>query len=343
MEIIPFLRLNAQRVVILWLVGCIAAAGGAMYARSQPVRHTGESTVFLDRVYPGNRYDREPFVANFESAVKFLTSTHGRVGEQLDMSAVDVGNALEIDVPDNSDIAYVRFTTSDAQQAQRGAQLLATETLHTLTTDSAAAAQAALDRAQAQQAEALAAVQAITTPFAVVDLEREYESVDNQVKDLEKQVAGSDPNNVATVNLNALLEFRRQQRGAIANALPSFQDAKARLDKLSEVTNATQTTVDTANARVAVAQNGEAVVSEGTSPESKMQKMLRFGGAAAIAAVALAILVFLIIEAVNRPRARRVQASAGPVNGHSPTMASVPAAPTFPTGVGAGRPGPGPV
>ena len=102
MEIIPFLRLSGRRIVVLWVVAGLAGALGAFYAQQLPVRYTGEATVFLERVYPGLRYEREPFVNNYSSAVKFLTPVHERVGGQIGLNAAQVGNGLTIDVPNNS-------------------------------------------------------------------------------------------------------------------------------------------------------------------------------------------------------------------------------------------------
>lgn len=342
MEIIPFLRLSGRRIVVLWVVAGLAGALGAFYAQQLPVRYTGEATVFLERVYPGLRYEREPFVNNYSSAVRFLTPVHERVGGQIGLNAAQVGNGLTIDVPNNSDIAYVRFTADNIDTATAGAEAVATETLITLTNETQIAAQAALDRANAAKAEAQSQVDAITGPFGVVDLQREYEQVDLQVKDLEKQVTTLNPADPATVNVNALLEFRRGQRTQLAAALPAYQTANTRLRTLSEAAIAAQNGFDTAQARVAVAQNGEAVVSQGASPESSMQKMVRFGGAAAIIAAVLVLLGIIAIEAVNRPR--RSQRVAPPTP-NRPMQNGFPGAPPtngaqHPVGAGVNRPNP---
>ncbi len=308
MEIIPFLRLSGRRIVVLWVVAGIAGALGAFYAKQLPVRYTGEATVFLERVHPGLRYEREPFVNNYASAVVNLAPVHDRVGAQLGLDGGAVGNGLSIDVPSNSDIAYVYFTADNVDTATAGAEAVASETLVTLTNSTLVAAQAALDRANAAEAEAQSQVDAITAPFGVVDLQREYEQVDNQVKDLERQIATVNPADPSFPNITNLLDFRRNQRAQLAGALPEYLSANQRLQTVKSAADAAQVEVDTVEARVAVAQNGEAVVSQGASPESAVQKMVRFGGAAAIIATVLVLLGIIAIEAVNRPRrSQRVQ------------------------------------
>ncbi len=307
MEIIPFLRLSGQRLLVLWLVAGLAGAAGAFYATTLPVSYTGESTVFLERVYPGLRYEREPFVANYESAVQFLIPVHERVGSQVGMSTVAVGNALDITVPPSSDLAYVRFTADNADTAAAGAEALASQTLITLTNETVVAAQAALDRAAAAKAEGQSQLDAVTVPLLLVDVEREYQLIDDQVKELEKQIATLAPTDPAAANVQALLDFRRERRAVLAAALPPYQQAKTRLDTLQQAHLDAQTAYDTAVARVAVAENGEAVVNQGATPESGMQKMVRFGGAAAILAAVLDLLVFVAIEAMNRPRRSQQQ------------------------------------
>jgi hypothetical protein len=307
MEIIPFLRLSGQRLLVLWLVAGLAGAAGAFYANTLPVSYTGESTVFLERVYPGLRYEREPFVANYESAVRFLTAVHERVGGQVGMTTAGVGNALDIEVPPGGDFAYVRFTADNADTAVAGAEALANQTLITLTNETVVAAQAALDRAAAAEAEAQSQVDAVTVPLQVVDVEREHQVIDDQVKELEKQIATLAPTDPAAANVQALLDFRRERRAVLAAALPAYRSAKLRLDTLQEAHLGAQTAYDTAVARVAVAENGEAVVNQGATPESGLQKMVRFGGAAAILAAVLVLLVFVAIEAMNRPRRSQQQ------------------------------------
>ncbi|MEZ5265563.1 MAG: hypothetical protein R2755_28125 [Acidimicrobiales bacterium] len=99
-----------------------------------------------------------------------------------------MGNGTAIDVPSNSDIAYVRFTADNADTATAGAEAVASETLITLTNSTLIAARAASIRPTPPRPR-LIAVDAITAPFGVVDLQREYDQVDAQVKDLEKQIA----------------------------------------------------------------------------------------------------------------------------------------------------------
>ena len=333
MEIFPFLRLNGARVAALCVVAVCAALGGAALARQQPVIYTGQATVFLERVYTGPRFEREPQIANFKTAVKALPEVQAKVSEQTGVSVKDLLSHATVEVAPSSDIATITFTSSNAEVAQATAQALAQTTLQELTSASVVAAQANAQRAQQTHAAAAQQLTELTAPFGVLDLEREYEAVTGQVKDLERQVASTPSDNSSLATTQSLLEFRLNQRSLLAEALPAYREQADRVDKLRSESQGAQARLDEANTRLAVADNNEAVVAGLPSPESATQKMVRFGGAAALAAVTLALLAIVVFEAMrrrggvdlrDRPAARHRPDARDPSAGAWPATAFVP-------------------
>lgn len=312
MEIIPFLRLSGRRILLLWIVGGTAAALAGTYARNQPVTSTASTSVFLERVYPGDRYDREAFVANYQSAAESLSLVHEVVGQQLGVDAATVANGVKVTVPDKADIVYVRFESTDPDLAQRAASATASETLRALIRTELDSAKASFERATLAAREAEAQLRAEQAPFGVSDLGVAFANLDNQVMALEADLAKTSTEEPTRANLEALLNFRREQRATLSAALPNYQRALVRYDTAEATAQRAQLTFDAASERMIVAQNDEAILPTGVRAASVTEQSIRYAVAAAIAVTALVLMGFFVIEAVSQSAHRRRIASLSP-------------------------------
>ncbi len=313
MEIIPFLRLSGRRIVLLLIFAGAAATAGGAYARDLPVTNTGSTTVFLERVYPGDRYDREAFVANYQSAAESLSLVHEAVAQQLGIEAEAVAEGVTVTVPDKADIVYVRFESTDPDLALRASNTAASETLRALIRAELASATASNDRAVLMSERAEGELRATLAPFGTTDLTAAYANIDAQVMALETDLAKTKGDEPTRANLEALLTFRRQQRAAMAAALPDYERFLVRLDNAEVAAQRAQLTLDTVSERMAVAQNDEALVSTGVRSNSPTVLIARYAAAAGIAATAVVLGLFFVIEAVRSGAARRRGGTGAPV------------------------------
>ena len=313
MEIIPFMRLTGRRILLLWILGGTAAALAGTYARTLPVVHTGSTTVFLERVYTGDRYQREAFVANYKSAVESLPAVHEVVGQQLGLTGASVASAVTAAAPDQGDIVYVKFESTDAELAQRGSSAVAAETLRTLIRTELDSARASLGRVSATEAEAQSALRTVAAPFAITDLAAGFEALDLQVMGLEAEVAKTPADATYRTNLEILLQFRRDQRVALGAALPEYERLLSRWETAKTAADQAIVALETVEERLAVAQNDEAIAPSGIKSGSVSQQSIRYAGAAGIAVITLTFAAFLIIETVAQSARRRRAPMAAPV------------------------------
>jgi hypothetical protein len=288
-----FLHLTRWRIALLAVVTVVAlaAAGGLALRRSR--QYTASTTAFVGRVLAATNADVTSSVTDFETVVR-LPSVTTAVAKQTGVAPATVANKLSFARVGTSSAVRVSFKGPSPQLASSvvtGTSHAALAVLAQQQVDAATGDDAAAQRA------ATSAQQALTEynqSLGVADVQLQYTAEQQDVFDLESQLASAGPGQVQL--LNSLIALRTQQLAQIGAALPRYNQLSDALTQATDTLHLANQALTQAEGKLDAANSPTIVTAPDIVKQSRLGLLARAFVATGVAVILLGLLAFFLVD-----------------------------------------------
>lgn len=318
MEIGDYLGVIWRRLWILILVPAIAVGVVASYVRSKPATFASTADVAAPALVGGvstNQYSgsagAKTFVANFQAAA---TSSRivDKVSKATGVRAGRIKKNITVTSLGTSSLLEVRYETSKAKTAQPVTQGVASETIRFLFDTQLELAQSAVDAAQAQVDKAEEALNKFTQDTGLVLADKAYESILQDIGQLESQQIQFQANGQTDAANNAgnLIKAKRATLVALAPQVRVYGNLNDQKAQAITRLNDAQLRFESAAAQVEAGDPKRVVTTSDARKVSRVPDLIQKAGAAGGAALFLAVGIVALLELWSGHRRRPTDAIA---------------------------------
>jgi hypothetical protein len=301
----PVLHMTPGRVAMAGALIATAAAAGWFLASSDQRTYRGESVVYLDTIYDLERFELEPKLSSLSNAMT-STAVSDTVAADVGLSGRDILGGLRTSSDSSSLNLVVRFSWSDPETASNVPVFAAREALQFLVDQDLERANTALADARDRQVAAQTALAAVVDPLGTTDPVASINTLETYIRSAEGELARSDDDAQRQRISEQLARFEDEQ-ARLRGAVTAYQAAKATSDARTSAATEAQDEVDRLERRAATIAAEQGIASSTTVAVTSRQPQLRAAGAgAALAAMALAALFFVLDALRRRPPAQAI-------------------------------------
>jgi hypothetical protein len=292
--------LAPRRVVSILLVAAVAAtlAAGLTLRRAQ--QYTVQTTVFVGRILPATGADVDSSIADFETVIR-LPQVIAAVVKQTGVSTANVTSGVSFQRVGASSAVQVSFHASSAASAANVVITASHQALVTLAQQQVDGATEGVNAAQAAATSAQTAVTALDQRLGVVNLQDDYQSQQQDLFNLENQLASAGPGQSS--GLTNLISQRTARLNTLGAALPEFQQLSDNLTQATSTLNTANQTLTDAKGKLNAASSPTIVTTPNVIKQSRVGLLARVVSATTVAVLLLGLGLFAITDWM-RTRAR---------------------------------------
>jgi uncharacterized protein involved in exopolysaccharide biosynthesis len=302
MTAMRFLHLAGRRLVIVVVVAALAFVVAGGYAYAQPIQYRAQSTVFVARVFPSGAAGVDSAVADFET-VMGLAQVRRAVAAKTGASTDALASALRFHRVGGSSALQVSFHSSSRDRAANVVTTASQAALSTLAQQQLDGAREAVAASQPAVDAALKDVQTFQQNLGVADLEVEYQARQQELLNLENQLANAGRLQVQSINAQITTETAEVNR--LAAARPQFQQLQDKLTQARASLDGASGALVDAQGRIAAANSPTVITTPEVTKQSRLLPVLRASLITALVAVLLGIGLYTLVDWLTEDRERR--------------------------------------